>query len=51
MFTPLRFQEWERALSSHLDRDLVKYVCDGLHDGLRIVFDYPGSVCKNQRGT
>ena len=47
VFTPLRFQEWERALSSHSDRDLVKYVYDGIRDGFRVGFDYPGSVCKS----
>ena len=43
----LRFREWERALSSHPDRDLMKYMCDGIRDGFQIGFDYPRSVCKS----
>ena len=38
--TPLEISSWVRALSSHPDQALVKYVSDGLREGFRVGFKW-----------
>ena len=36
--TPLRVNEWARALLAHPDQSFARYVCSGLNEGFRIGF-------------
>ena len=38
--TPLRVKAWSRALKSHPDQALARYIVNGLQKGFRIGFDY-----------
>ena len=46
MATPLRWEVWQEAMSSHPDRELVEYIIAGLREGFRIGYDYQGHKCK-----
>ena len=36
--TPLKGDEWARALQHHPDKEWVRYVCEGIRDGFRLGF-------------
>ena len=50
VITPLCVSVWERKLSNHPDREFVKYVCDGIREGLRVGFDYRKGRCRRAAG-
>ncbi len=37
--TPLKVEEWQKALAAHPEREFVKYVINGVCHGFRIGFD------------
>ena len=43
--TPLKWQEWDQALSGHPDQEFQRYIAEGIREGFRIGFDY-----SRQRG-
>lgn len=47
--TPLKVEEWERALVGHPDEDLVGYFLSGIRDGFRVGFDYSKYSCVSAR--
>ena len=47
--TPLKVEEWERALVGHPDKDLVGYVLSEIRDGLRVGFDDSKYTCVSAR--
>ena len=48
--TPLKVEEWERALVGHPDEDLVGYVLSGIRGGFRVGFDYSKYTCVGATG-
>ena len=48
--SPLKLKEWEEGLSTHPDKELVGYVCEGIRDGFRIGFSYTISICRSATG-
>ena len=44
--TPLHWEIWQKALTSHPDRGLAEYIVTGLQEGFRIGYDYRTHKCK-----
>ena len=40
IWTPLHWQEWDRALEGHPDQRFRRYVVEGIKHGFRIGYDY-----------
>ncbi|KAL5477312.1 hypothetical protein EMCRGX_G024096 [Ephydatia muelleri] len=47
--TPLKAEEWEKALVGHPDEDLVAYIVSGIQTGFRVGFDYAKQRCISAR--
>ena len=47
--TPLKWEEWDRALGQHPDQRFRKYIVDGIRWGFRVGFDYSRTCRKAKR--
>ena len=47
--TPLVWQEWERALAAHPDRQYCNYILRGLREGFRVGFRYQSHSCARAK--
>ena len=45
--TPLRVQEWERALRDHPDKEYVSYLLRGMREGFRVGFNRESVLLKS----
>ena len=49
--TPLRWQEWQRELSEHPDREWVSFLVRGICHGFRLGHDQSRVTVRERRGT
>ena len=47
--TPLIWQEWERALTAHPDKEFCEYVIQGLRQGFRVGFQHSAQSCARAK--
>jgi len=47
--SPLRWQDWDRALAGHPDQRFAQYLVNGIHSGFRIGYHYRTHNCRRAR--